>query len=461
MMIDMDDPAHWARRKLVNKGFTPRRVRDQEAHPPRVRHDHRRGLRAGRVRLRVGHRRVAAADHDRRRARRRARGPRPTCCGGATTCSAACGSSDDETSTQDDDGLQPATREYASGVIAERGARRRRDDLMSVLVHAEVDGDRLDDDSLVHESLLILDRRRRDHPPRDQRRRCTSCSPTATSGSGCVADRALIDPAVEEMLRWVHARSRTWPAPSTARRRAPRPDARGGPEAAAALPVGQPRRGRVRRPVHASTSRARRTSTSRSASAPTSASGNSLARLELRVMFEQLLDRLPDLALGRRRANRLPARQLRQRLRVHAGSVQGSVLRRFERFRHNLCVRLERTGLTLSSSCAAALLLTAACAGCTADRGAATGLPSSSAPATGSLPSSSESASSTNATTESPCGRSSVAPSRYAHVVWIWMENHTSAEVIGSKDAPAISRLASACGTASDYSSIGSPSLPN
>src|SRR6476661_3772879 len=30
MMIDMDDPEHWKRRKLVNKGFTPRRVRDSE-----------------------------------------------------------------------------------------------------------------------------------------------------------------------------------------------------------------------------------------------------------------------------------------------------------------------------------------------------------------------------------------------------------------------------------------------
>ncbi len=68
---------------------------------------------------------------------------------------------------------------------------------------------------------------------------------------------------------------------------------RGGAEAAAALPVGQPRRGPVRRPVHASTSPARRTSTSRSASAPTSASATRLARLELQVMFEQLLDRLP------------------------------------------------------------------------------------------------------------------------------------------------------------------------
>ena len=27
MMIDMDDPEHWKRRKLVNRGFTPGRVR--------------------------------------------------------------------------------------------------------------------------------------------------------------------------------------------------------------------------------------------------------------------------------------------------------------------------------------------------------------------------------------------------------------------------------------------------
>ena len=45
--------------------------------------------------------------------------------------------------------------EYAIKVIT---ARRRQptDDLMSVLVHAEVDGDRFDDEEIVIESLLIL-----------------------------------------------------------------------------------------------------------------------------------------------------------------------------------------------------------------------------------------------------------------------------------------------------------------
>ena len=36
MMIDMDDPEHLRRRKLVNKGFTPRRVREQRGRGPRA-----------------------------------------------------------------------------------------------------------------------------------------------------------------------------------------------------------------------------------------------------------------------------------------------------------------------------------------------------------------------------------------------------------------------------------------
>ena len=92
-------------------------------------------------------------------------------------------------------------RQYALRVIAERRAEPR-DDLMSLLVHAEVDGDRLDEDSLVHESLLILiggDETTRHvisggmyqmlvHP--DQ-------------WADLIADRGLIPDAVEEMLRWV------------------------------------------------------------------------------------------------------------------------------------------------------------------------------------------------------------------------------------------------------------------
>jgi cytochrome P450 family 142 subfamily A polypeptide 1 len=44
---------------------------------------------------------------------------------------------------------------YATEVIADRRAAPQ-DDLMSILVHAEVDGDRLGDEEIVQEALLIL-----------------------------------------------------------------------------------------------------------------------------------------------------------------------------------------------------------------------------------------------------------------------------------------------------------------
>ena len=73
-MIDMDEPDHKKRRALVSKGFTPRRVSDRERARAR---DQRRPDRtregARHVRLRQGRRRVAAADRDRRHARRRPR----------------------------------------------------------------------------------------------------------------------------------------------------------------------------------------------------------------------------------------------------------------------------------------------------------------------------------------------------------------------------------------------------
>jgi len=60
-----------------------------------------------------------------------------------------------------------------------------------------------------------------------------------------------------------------------------------------------------------------------------------------------------------------------------------------------------------------------------------------------------------------PCGATTSSPMTYDHVIWIWMENHTVSQVIGSGDAPYTTMLASRCGTAAHYASVGSPSLPN
>src|SRR5262249_32644239 len=90
---------------------------------------------------------------------------------------------------------------YAARVIADR-RRRPRDDMMSALVAAEIDGARLDDEEVLQEGLLILvggDETTRHvvtggmealvrHP--DERRKLA-------------ADPTLLPLAVEEMLRWV------------------------------------------------------------------------------------------------------------------------------------------------------------------------------------------------------------------------------------------------------------------
>jgi hypothetical protein len=60
-----------------------------------------------------------------------------------------------------------------------------------------------------------------------------------------------------------------------------------------------------------------------------------------------------------------------------------------------------------------------------------------------------------------PCGTLARGSVHYTHVVWIWMENHSEEEIIGSRDAPYINSLASACGLASNYHNISHPSLPN
>jgi cytochrome P450 family 142 subfamily A polypeptide 1 len=109
--------------------------------------------------------------------------------------------------TGDPDGIERATeafigyQDFATDAIA---ARRKEptDDLMSVLVHAEVDGDRLTDDELVHESLLIL-------IGGDETTRHVISGgmyqllANPDQKHKLVHDPSKIPTAVEEMLRWV------------------------------------------------------------------------------------------------------------------------------------------------------------------------------------------------------------------------------------------------------------------
>jgi hypothetical protein len=60
------------------------------------------------------------------------------------------------------------------------------------------------------------------------------------------------------------------------------------------------------------------------------------------------------------------------------------------------------------------------------------------------------------------CGRSAKPPATWAHVVWIWMENHDYRHVVGNRQASYENdTLIASCGLATNYHNITHPSLPN
>jgi hypothetical protein len=61
----------------------------------------------------------------------------------------------------------------------------------------------------------------------------------------------------------------------------------------------------------------------------------------------------------------------------------------------------------------------------------------------------------------SPCGTLTGPPRGVDHVIWIWMENKSFGDVIGSALAPFENQLAAQCGLATNYHAVTHPSLPN
>jgi hypothetical protein len=55
-----------------------------------------------------------------------------------------------------------------------------------------------------------------------------------------------------------------------------------------------------------------------------------------------------------------------------------------------------------------------------------------------------------------PCGSAGATPAVYRHVIWIWMENKTYSNVIGSHSAPYQTSLAHQCATAPHYADASS-----
>jgi cholest-4-en-3-one 26-monooxygenase len=200
MMIDMDDPQHWQRRKLVNKGFTPRRVRDREASirwtarvlidavAERGECDLVRDVAAWLPLIVIGDALGVEAPDREQLLRWSDDMLRALGAPGQKAMTAAMMAS-------------AGYHEYASKVIKARRAAAA-DDLMSALVHAEVDGDRLDDEEIVMESLLIL-------IGGDETTRhvisggAYQLLAERARWEALVEDRGLLGSAIEEMLRWV------------------------------------------------------------------------------------------------------------------------------------------------------------------------------------------------------------------------------------------------------------------
>jgi cytochrome P450 family 142 subfamily A polypeptide 1 len=297
-MINLDDPLHKRRRNLVNRGFTPRRV---EAHEPMLRKltgelidavapqgacDFVRDIArwipmvvigdmlgvepADRERLLVwsdemlgGGKAQTIADAEERRVHQRA--------------------------------IATEYMTYAARVIADRRARPR-DDLMSILAHAEVDGDRMTDEEILQESLLILiggDETTRHvmtggllellrRPEQKQR---------------LLANPGLIPSAVEEMLRWVSPiqnMNRTATRDTTLRGQ----PIREGDRLLLLYPSANRDAAAFPRPDEFDVGREPNRHVAFGGYGTHHCLGASLARLELRVLFEELLRRLPDVALA-------------------------------------------------------------------------------------------------------------------------------------------------------------------
>ena len=59
-----------------------------------------------------------------------------------------------------------------------------------------------------------------------------------------------------------------------------------------------------------------------------------------------------------------------------------------------------------------------------------------------------------------PCG-TKAKPGSYKHIIWIFMENHSYPNIIGSSQAAYVNTVAKECGSATNYHNITHPSLPN
>jgi cholest-4-en-3-one 26-monooxygenase len=200
MMIDMDDPAHLLRRKLVNAGFTRKRLKDQDATIgalcdwlidavcERGECDFVRDVAAPLPMAVIGDMLGVLPDE------------REIFLKWSDDMMVGLSSTVSDADMQATLDAFTAYNDYTRSKIEQRRAEPT-DDLISVLVHSEVDGERLTDDEILQETLLIL-------VGGDETTRHTISGGTEQlirsrdQWEVLRNDPGLLPGAIEEMLRW-------------------------------------------------------------------------------------------------------------------------------------------------------------------------------------------------------------------------------------------------------------------
>ena len=296
-MINLDDPQHKRRRNLVNRGFTKQRV---EAHEPKIRaicrelidavlpkgrcdfvHDIAAPLPMIMIGDLLG---VEPEDRD-----KLLRWSDEMLGGGA----ARHLPKDQLRAHQAKVGLEYIA--YAQAVIADR-RKHPRDDLMSILVQAEIGGDRMSEEEIIQESLLIL-------VGGDETTRhvitggMLALIQNPSERAKLVADPSLIPTAVEELLRWVtpiqNMMRTAWADAEVGGHRF-----RAGERLLLMYPSGNRDEAVFADPYRFDVTRDPNPHVAFGGRGAHHCLGSSLARLELQVMFEELLRRFPEMELA-------------------------------------------------------------------------------------------------------------------------------------------------------------------
>ena len=293
--INMDDPEHKRRRGLVNRGFTPGRL---AAHEPRVREicnwlidsvcergecEFVRDVAAPLPLIMIGDM-LGMPKED-----------FPTLLRWSETMLQATSST---ASAAELEAATAAGGEYFTYIMGAMADRKTTptDDLVSLLVHGEIDGERLTDEEIAHESLLILvggDETTR-HVITES---ALALMQFPEQRAKLIEDPSRLKVAVEEFLRWVSPiKNMNRTATQDTRLRGQK--IREGDKLLLLYQSANRDERAFANPDSFDVERHPNDHVAFGGYGAHHCLGASLARLELRVMFDELLRRLPDMALA-------------------------------------------------------------------------------------------------------------------------------------------------------------------